>query len=142
MTNSASETKRGANRPLSIRFTDEEKVRLRERAGAMPLGTYIRSAVLGDVVKSRSIRPQPVRNADQLGRLLGMLGSSRLASNLNQLAKAANQGSLPVTQELEAELKEACAQVADMRSLLMVALGMRQSESLIVSDDFQEAARP
>jgi hypothetical protein len=55
--------------------------------------------------------------------VLGVLGRSRLASNLNQLAKAVNTGSLPVTPETEADLKEACRQVSALREDLLRALG-------------------
>jgi hypothetical protein len=128
VTNSAVEAKRRSNRPLSIRFSDSEKALLAEKAGGLPLGTFIRAAVLGEGVKPRLTRQRhPVRNGEQLGSLLGLLGQSRMANNLNQLAKAANSGSLPVTVETEAELKQACAYVAEMRQLLLLALGIEAS---------------
>lgn len=71
----------------------------------------------------------PVWDAEALGRVLGALGQSRLSSNLNQLAKAVNTGSLPVTPETEADLVAACRDVAAMRSLLMRALGIAPGES-------------
>jgi hypothetical protein len=52
-----------------------------------------------------------------------MLGESRLANNLNQLAKSANTGSLPVTPETEKALREASAEIHQMRAMLMRALG-------------------
>lgn len=42
---------------------------------------------------------------------------------MNQLAKAVNTGSLPVTPETEAEIKEACREISEMRDELMAALG-------------------
>jgi len=128
MSNSSTGTKRTSNRPLSIRFTDAEKAGLSEKAGGVPLGTFIRSVVLGEDVKGRDRRRQyAVRDGDKLGRLLGLLGQSRLANNLNQIAKAANMGSLPVTVELEADLRAACGEIAEMRQLLLAALGIRAS---------------
>lgn len=111
--------------PLSVRFTDSEKTRLRELAGSRPVGLYIRERALGDDAMPRMARRSPVRDAEPLGRLLGLLGQSRLASNLNQLAKAAHQGSLPVTEEIESDLCRACADVSEMRSLLLQALGLQ-----------------
>jgi hypothetical protein len=55
--------------------------------------------------------------------VLGALGKSRLAGNLNQLAKAVNTGSLPATPETEAELKEACREISALRADLLRALG-------------------
>jgi hypothetical protein len=111
--------------PLSIRFTDSEKARLKELAGSTPLSQFIRGRALGDAQDARARVRQPLKDAEPLGRLLGVLGQSRLSSNLNQIAKAANQGSLPVTKELESELQAACAQILEMRLLLLQALGMK-----------------
>jgi hypothetical protein len=65
----------------------------------------------------------PVKDHEALGRVLGALGGSRLSSNLNQLAKAVNTGSLPATPDTEKELREACKAVTAMRDELMRALG-------------------
>lgn len=91
----------------------------------MPLGHFIRELVLGEVAERRNSPKAPVKDADLLCRVLALLGQSRLANNLNQLAKAANQGSLPVTPETEDDLRRACAAVFEMRLLLLQALGKR-----------------
>ncbi|MFZ5734732.1 MAG: plasmid mobilization protein [Pseudomonadota bacterium] len=111
--------------PLSVRFTDTEKARLESLAGGTPLSQFIRERALGDATEARARVRQPLKDAEPLGRLLGLLGQSRLANNLNQLAKAANQGSLPVTKEVEDDLRSACAQVFEMRLLLLKALGLK-----------------
>lgn len=123
-------------KPFSIRLTNTEKSVLHKKAAGMPLGIYIRSVILDENTKTKSARRQhPIKDAEPLGRLLGFLGQSRLASNLNQLAKAANLGSLPVTAVTESDLRRACAEVAEMRGLLLLALG-------IVSDESGHAAPP
>ena len=111
--------------PLSVRFTDAEKARLRTLAGNRPLGLFIRERALGSDAEPRARVRQPVKDAEPLGRLLGLLGQSRLANNLNQLAKAANQGSLPLTAEVETELRQACSEVHEMRLLLLRTLGLK-----------------
>jgi hypothetical protein len=78
-------------------------------------------------VRARSRKP--VEDERALGRLLGELGKARLANNLNQLAKAANTGSLPVTLDTENALRDACAAIQDMRGLLLRALGFQQPGS-------------
>lgn len=113
------------SKPLSVRFTDAEKARLADLAGGVPLGQFIRERALGEATEARAKVRQPLKDAEPLGRLLGMLGQSRLSSNLNQLAKAANQGSLPVTKEVEDDLQAACAQIFEMRTLLLRALGLK-----------------
>ena len=110
--------------PFSIRFTFEERARLDVERGNRPLSAYIRERLFGDDAAPRKRRGNsPVKDTEALGRVLGALGQSRLSSNLNQLAKAVNTGSLPVTPETEADLKEACREVADLRADLLRALG-------------------
>ena len=110
--------------PFSLRLTYEERARLEAEAGDQPLGAYIRERLLGEDAAPRKRRGNsPVKDKEALGRVMGALGASRLSSNLNQLAKAVNSGSLPVTPETEAELEEACRDVAAMRTDLLRALG-------------------
>lgn len=110
--------------PFSLRLTFDERAALDMLRGNMPLGRYIREQMLGDDAAPRKKRGRyPVKDHEALGRVLGALGASRLSSNLNQLAKATNTGSLPVTPETEAEIKEACAAVIAMRKELLRALG-------------------
>lgn len=117
--------------PFSIRFTDEERVRLNREAGVLSLAAYIRLTLFADceeVPARRKLtrKPQsPSAELAVLGHMLGGLGKSRLSSNLNQIAKAANIGALPVTPELEAELFEACAAIQDMRQRLISAVGIK-----------------
>ena len=129
------------SKPLSVRFTDSEKLRLAELAGKLPLSQYIRERALRGEGLPRAARQSPVKDAEPLGRLLGLLGQSRLSSNLNQLAKAANQGSLPVTQEVEEDLRKACAEIFEMRGLLLRALGLQIiPDARTAHDEFNAAA--
>lgn len=110
--------------PFSLRLTFEERASLEQAAGDMPLGAYIRDQVFKDgKARTRRRYKRPVKDHQALGQLLGALGEARLANNLNQLAKAVHTGSLPVTPETEKALREACAEIQQMRSLLMRALG-------------------
>jgi hypothetical protein len=92
----------------------------------MPLGAYIRSKLLNESEVPRRVRKRtrkPLKDEQALALLLGELGKARLANNLNQLAKAVNTGSLPVTPDTEKALHRACTAVQDMRDLLLQALG-------------------
>lgn len=111
--------------PFSLRLTFEERARLEQDATGMALGAYIRGKLFGgDATPRKSRGKTPVKDHEALGRVLGALGGSRLSQNLNQLAKAVNTGSLPVTPETERDLREACAAVALIRAELMRALGV------------------
>lgn len=110
--------------PFSLRLTYEERARLDAERGDQSLGGYIRERLFGDDTAPRKKRGNsPVQDKEALGRVMGALGQSRLSANLNQLAKAVNTGSLPVTPETEAELIEACREVSEIRDALMRALG-------------------
>ena len=110
--------------PFSLRLTFDERSRLDAERGNKPLGAYIRERLLGeDAAPRKRSGNSPVKDTEALGRVLGALGQSRLSSNLNQLAKAVNTGSLPVTPETEADLQQACREVAALRVDLMRALG-------------------
>ncbi|MEM6413317.1 MAG: hypothetical protein AAF720_01510 [Pseudomonadota bacterium] len=120
--------------PFSIRFTDQEKAYLESAAGTLSLASYIRLKLF-DVPdlpfphrKPSKKRRTPSAELSVIGQMLGGLGQSRLAANLNQIAKAANMGALPVTPELEQELLEACAAIKGMRSELVAALGIKNQD--------------
>ncbi len=57
--------------------------------------------------------------------VLSELGRSRLASNMNQLAKAANIETLDFSDSVVRDLQEACRAIAQMREMLVVALGLK-----------------
>jgi hypothetical protein len=110
--------------PFSLRLTFEERAALDRQAGDMPVGAYVRSRLFDREATPRRPRgKQPVKDHEALSRVLGILGQARIAQNLNQLARAANSGSLPVTPDTEAALRDACVEVRRMRAELFRALG-------------------
>lgn len=120
---SARETKK-CPPPFSIRFTFEERAWMDAERGDKFLSAYIRERLFGANAAPRKKRGNsPVQDKEALGRMAGALGQSRLSQNMNQLAKAVNTGSLPVTPETEAEIKEACREISEMRTALLAALG-------------------
>ncbi len=111
--------------PFSLRLTFEERAQLEAAANGVPLGAYIKAVLFdGNLPKVRRRNMNPVKDHEALGRVLAALGGSHLSSNLNQLARAVNTGSLPVHPEIGAELREACADIAQMRRVLIEALGL------------------
>jgi hypothetical protein len=89
------------------------------------LGSYIRECLLGDQAQKRRKSRKPQINEQKIALVLAELGHSRLSSNLNQLAKHANTGSLDVSQDIEQELHDAYLAVLAMRDALMTALGLK-----------------
>ncbi|MDZ4790835.1 MAG: hypothetical protein SGJ17_06420 [Hyphomicrobiales bacterium] len=112
--------------PFSLRLSEAERARLIDEAGAAPLGAYIKAKLLGNALPVRMRRTGlAVEDRKALAQALALLGSSRLSSNLNQLAHAAHIGALLVTPETEAELMAALSDVRRMRGLLLTALGLK-----------------
>lgn len=110
--------------PLSVRLNDQEYALLRERAGNMALSSYMKQAALGADAPVTRRRHPPSRDQQILATILAALGQSRLASNLNQLAKAVHSGSLPVNAQTEADITQACRDVWIIRKALLIALGV------------------
>lgn len=114
--------------PFSIRLSRDERVALEEAAGDQSLGAYVRQILFAQKPLPRSRRAhRPVVDHTELAQVLAMLGQSRLSSNLNQVARAANLGVLPVTPDLEASLAAAVADIRTMRQHLLRALGFAEA---------------
>ena len=111
--------------PFSLRLTFEERAQLERDAAGMSLGAYIRSRIFDkNLPKRRTRGKNPVKDHQELGKLLGELGRSRIANNLNQLAKAVHTGSLEVSPDTEKALQDACTDIHWMRRTLISSLGM------------------
>ena len=112
-----------ASRPFSIRLTEPERRRLESEAGSLALGTYVRSRLLDHVARRRTTASASDRCL--LSQILGKLGRLRFASSLSDLAAAANVGAVVMTPDLEQDIRTACRDLRDMRSMLMRALGLK-----------------
>ena len=124
--------------PFSLRLSAEERAYLIQQAGGRPLGTYIRSRLLGNKADKRRTFRKPKIDDKQLAQVLAGLGASRLSSNLNQLAKSANMGTLDVSRNVEQELEDACAAILVMRDTLLMALGLKTDTGEVSSRNATE----
>ena len=118
--------KRRRPSPLSIRLSDEERAILERKAGNRPLGAYVREQVLGEQAAPRGKgRAKPSLDAVLLGKLLGTLGKSDQVNCLFLLLAAAQTERVKMARKERAALQDACADVREMRALLIKALGLR-----------------
>ena len=112
--------------PVCVRFTEEEKTLLDQKAGDLTTSAYVRLCVLGeDAPKHRTRSKKAVEDHQALGQLIGALGRSNVPNNLNQLTKAVNKGELPLPADIAQDLKQAAFEIAYMRHMLMTALGLK-----------------
>lgn len=117
---------RGRRPPFSIRLSFEERARLQKAAGDLSVAAYIKFLLFADDAPIHRVRGKtPVKDHKALAEVLACLGASRIANNLNQLAKAANSGSFYFDRETKAQINAACGDIKVMRQLLMVALGIQ-----------------
>lgn len=112
---------------VTIRLSVEDYQRLQELADGMALSAYLRCVALNEKLPRRR-RKTSVSAADAklLAQIIGLLGQSRIANNLNQLAYHANIGALDIGDGEKAQINEAYEYVRDMRMLLLSALGVRK----------------
>ncbi len=110
---------------LSIRLTAEEHARLEKDSAGLSFSDHTRTCLFGENTQKRRTRGKhPVKDHALLSRVLAKLGASRIANNLNQLAHAANCGALILNPELKSVLLQACADIQEIKALIMKALGL------------------
>lgn len=107
--------------PLCIRIAAQERERLELEAGDMPLSAYVRSRLFDTATLAPRRRMQrPIKDRE----VLAQLGNTRLANNLNQIARATHTGSLPFHPDTERDMQEAYLAIQAMRQDLLKALGL------------------
>lgn len=111
--------------PFSLRLTVEERAKLEELAGDMSISSFIKTNLFkSGGRKLRRRRRKPIKDQKLIAQVLAILGKSRLSQNMNQLAKACNTGTLPLLPEVEQELRQACADIKQIRLMLMQGMGL------------------
>ena len=111
---------------LTIRLRPDQRDQLINAAGEQRLGPYVRSQLFDDDgLLRQNRRTRQLSDAESIGKALILLGQSELTDNLSELASLARNGALDVSPEACAELSGACAHVAEIRDLLIRALGLR-----------------
>ncbi|MBL4813277.1 MAG: plasmid mobilization relaxosome protein MobC [Rhodobacteraceae bacterium] len=94
------------------------------------MSAYIRACNFSVETKRRKKRPKNViEDKKAAAEALALLGQSRIASNLNQLAHHANISALTVGAVEKEQFAEANAHLAAIRGLLMQALGKAHADS-------------
>lgn len=118
--------------PFSMRFTEEERKALELAAAGRPLAAYIRWLIfkeeMPEMPPKRSRGEAASVDQKAIAKVLGALGQSRIANNINQLAKAANSGSLPVNQDVLNSLEEAVNTIQWLREMLIKGLRLKPQQ--------------
>lgn len=115
-----------ATKIFTIRFTLWEFANLTQRAAnaGMTLAVYIRHILFREQAEERKrVIRAVIKDVEAFSKLLSMLSATRIANNINQIAKATNQGMVHMSPEMEKLLRHACHAIIEMRDLLLQALG-------------------
>lgn len=111
--------------PFCLRLSACERSRLEKDAAGLSLAEHTRQKLFDESVPKRQTRGKyPVKDHKALGQVLGELGRTRMANNLNQLAKSVNLGCLILNPDEKAVLFAACADIREIKTMLIKALGL------------------
>lgn len=76
---------------VTVRFSPEDYERIQALADGMALSVYLRAKALNEPLPRRKLGSKSsIEDQAVIAQLLGLLGQSRIANNLNQLAYHAN----------------------------------------------------
>ena len=109
---------------ISIRFKPEEYAELTAKAGAAPIGTFVRETVLDEAApRSSGWRAAPVEDHTALAQILALLGPHPRIQEFKRAARQVEDGTAESGSEVAQRIAECHSMLADVLSLLMRALG-------------------
>jgi hypothetical protein len=110
---------------LSVPMSPEQVAQLSHRAGRKPLSAYAREQLFPANDNAPKVqRPRALLKANQSAKALALLGPT--STSLKVIAQAMASGLLPFAPDTEAAVLKACDDVAEIKALLMKALGIRE----------------
>lgn len=107
---------------LSVRVTRAERDALKKRAGSDGISVFVRRQLFGKRAAMRSTQPAKPQTAE----ILGKLGASGALASLKALSEAARLGTLALDEDQTRQIETACTDVAEIKSLLMQALRIKE----------------
>ena len=110
---------------VTVRLSPADHAKLKDLADGVALSTYLRAAALRETLPRRHRGRGTVEDKEAIARVLALLGQSRIANNLNQLAYHANIGALEIDDRSKQQIEEAYQSVVAMRADLLKALGFK-----------------
>lgn len=113
---------------VTVRFSYDDYQQLQELADGAALSVYLRAKALEEILPKRKSRSTAsIEDKQAIAQLLGLLGQSRIANNLNQLVYHANIGALQMDEESKTQITEAYEHILFIRQILMKALGHKSA---------------
>ncbi|MBL4803218.1 MAG: hypothetical protein JKY45_15135, partial [Emcibacter sp.] len=101
-----------------------------QRAGRLPLSTYIKIILFPKDANSYRRKAGGVKiDQAEIAKLLAWLGQNQIAANLAVLANAAESGGFDMNEPVTRAVLKACADIDQIRTALMHALGKQTKMS-------------
>ncbi len=116
-------------RPVSVRLTEQERALLERVAAKQSLSSFMRQCALmqaGQAPKPRKEQQRPTEQKVQLAQILALLGASDIFRSMSTFAKLSEQGALPLSEETESQIQQACSNIKQIKTLLMRALRVKE----------------
>lgn len=113
---------------LTLRLAAAERARLDSEAKGFGLSTaaYVRFVIASDEVQGKlAVLFERRQQRAEYAQILRILGQSRIANNLNQIAYGINTGTVVFSPDVVAQINEAYEAVLYIRSLLIQSQGLK-----------------
>jgi uncharacterized protein (DUF1778 family) len=117
-----------ATKVITVRVTENEFNLITEFAAKaqMTKSEFVRDCTCKEQSEKRKRTSRVVfGDHEKASLILSKLGALRYANNLNQIAKAINQGVVTLSAETETALFDACIFIVEIRTLLTQAIHKR-----------------
>ena len=119
-----------SNRPdprLTIRLPPEEYAELKAKAGTKPLASFARELLVESAARRRNTRTRAViQDQAAVAQILALLGTSATVQAFRDAVAGTANGTLPTSENIEGSLAIVAEDIAQIRSLLMKALGVAE----------------
>lgn len=112
---------------FSLRISEKQKLLLQQRAKShgLSVSAYGRMMLLSETIEDRARMLADAASDKELAQILAVLGQTRIANNLNQIAKAINTGTLIISPDVIKQINESYDTVLWIRATLIKALGLK-----------------
>ena len=116
--------------PLSIRVTKYQHELLVKMAGKLPVSTFIKQRLFcaNDNLAAPLPAGSTLRKKQLLAQILGKLAKLGIFTVINGMLNLIESGHVKLKPETETALQQACHDIADIRRMLITALGIKAQD--------------
>ena len=111
-------------------MTKDERALLVRLAGKLPVGTYFKQRIFAtnDNVATSLPANTPLSKKQLLAQILGKIAKLEVFAVLKAMLSLIESAQVKLKPETEAALRQACQDIADIRWMLIEALGVKSQD--------------